>query len=362
MPGREPGTGRRLMGMGLSHGLMALVLFVSVLGGSVLVWRTSHRHHRVLPGAAPVIGFSMDSLVVERWQRDLDIFRRSAQDLGAELIVRVANQDPLVQEKQVRELMTLGIDVLVIVPNDANRLSAVVAEVKAMGIPVLSYDRLVRRAGVDLYLSFDNEKVGSLMAEAITRAVPAGNYVIINGAKSDNNALLLNRGIHRVLDPLVGAGKIRIIAEIWPSSWDSGEARSSMEALLARNRDLRAVIAGNDMLAEAAIHVLAENRIIGKVRVAGQDADLAACQRIAEGSQYATIYKPIDRLALKAAGFAVMLARGEPLGVDAFIDDGAGQVPYARLEPILVTRELLTATVIQDGFHTAKEVYRNVLQ
>jgi D-xylose transport system substrate-binding protein len=133
-----------------------------------------------------------------------------------------------------------------------------------------------------------------------------------------------------------------------------------MEAILAKERNLDAVIAGNDMLAEAVIRVLSENRLMGKVKVAGQDADLAACQRIAEGSQIATIYKPIDRLALKAAGFAVMLAKGEAIVTDAFIEDGVGKVPYVRLEPVLVTKELLNATVIKDGFHAEADVYRNV--
>ena len=350
--GRQGGPARdRLAGI-------LLVLLLVALGAWAMAACRSGRH-RLAPGKAPVIGFSLDSLVVERWQRDLDLFSRSARDLGAELIVKVADQDPAVQERQVRELLAKGIDVLVIVPNDADRLSEVVAEVKARGIPVLSYDRLVRKAGVDLYLSFDNEKVGSLMAEALARAVPAGGYVIINGAKTDHNAIMLNQGIHKVLDPRVAAGKIRIVAEFWPDSWDSGEAKAKMEAIIAGNRDIQALIAGNDMLAEAAINVLSENRLM-QVKVAGQDADLAACQRLAEGSQYATIYKPIDRLALKAAGFAVMLAKGEPLGVDAFIDDGAGPVPYARMEPILVTKDLLDATVIRDGFHDAKAIYLNV--
>jgi D-xylose transport system substrate-binding protein len=308
----------------------------------------------------PVIGFSLDSLVVERWKRDVDVFTKSARDLGAEVVLEVADQDAAVQEQQVRSLLGRGIDVLVIVPNDAERLSSVVSEAKAKGVPVLSYDRLVRRAGVDLYLSFDNEKVGSLMAEAVTRAVPSGGFVVINGARSDYNAVMLNRGVHQVLDPRLVSGKSRLVGEVWPDTWDSGEARKGFEAVLARDRSIDAVIAGNDMLAEAVIRVLAENRLMGRVKVTGQDADLAACQRIAEGSQFATIYKPIDRLALKAAGFAVMLAKGEPVPTDATIDDGAGQVPYVRLEPILVTKELLKATVIKDGFHAESDVYRNV--
>ncbi len=337
---------------------LAALLLLSVLVFALSACQA--KHHRLAAGRVPLVGFSLDSLVVERWQRDIEVFSRSVKELGADFILRVADQDAAVQGDQIRELVDKGIDVLVIVPNDAERLSSAVAEVKAKGIPVLSYDRLVRKAGVDLYVSFDNEKVGSLMAEAVARAVPSGDYVVINGARSDYNAIMLNNGFHRIIDPMVKSGKVRIVAELWPKFWDSDEVKSEMEAVVSGERGIDAVIAGNDMLAEAAISVLSENRLMGSVRVAGQDAELAACQRIAEGSQYATIYKPIDRLALKAAGFAVMLAKGERIETDAVIDDGAGKVPYVRLEPILVTKALLASTVIKDGFHAASDVYRNV--
>lgn len=316
-------------------------------------------------GRAPVIGFSLDSLVVERWKRDLDVFTRAARELGAEVVMRVADQDPVLQAEQVRELVNSGIDVLVIVPNDADRLSDVARYAKRRGVKVLSYDRLVRNALVDLYISFDNEKVGSMMADALLKERPTGSFIIINGAKSDNNAIMLNHGIHAVLDPAVAAGRVRIVAEIWPAEWDSDEIRNDLDGVLKSlrsedNGGVDAVVAGNDMLAEAAIATLSESRMMNGVLVSGQDADLSACQRIAEGTQYATIYKPIERLALKAAGFAVMMARNEPIPTDVMIDDGSGKVPFVRLEPILVTRELLDATVIKDGFHTAESVYRNI--
>lgn len=325
---------------------------------SVLFLTGCPKRHRLEPGKAPLIGFSMDSLVVERWQRDLDVFTRAAHELGAEVLVEVADQDPAVQERQVRGFADRGIDVLVIVPNDADLLSAAVKDAKARGLPVLCYDRLVRKAGADLYISFDSEKVGSLMAESLLRAVPVGGYLLVNGARNDYNAIMLNLGIHKVLDPAVASGKIRIVSEIWPSFWDSDEVRAYVETAVGKRPEIDAVIAGNDMLAEAVIGVLAESRLSAKV--AGQDADLAACQRIAEGSQYMTVYKPIDRLALKAAGFAVMLAKGERIETDSTIDDGKGRVPYVRLEPIPVLRETLDSTVIKDGFHSAAEVYRNV--
>jgi len=341
----------------LRRPLLALALLAALCA---LFPSCAPKRHRFDPSRPPRVGFSLDSLVVERWKRDIDVFGKAAKELGAELVLRVADQDAAVQETQVRELLDLDIDVLVIVPNDADRLRKAVLEAKARGVPVLSYDRLVRGAGVDLYVSFDNEKVGFLMAESLSRAVPTGGYVIINGARSDNNARLLNEGFHRVLDPLVASGGVRIAAEIWPESWDSDEVKVAFEGVLARDRNIDAVMAGNDMLAEAAISVLSENRLSGKVMVAGQDAELSACQRIAEGSQLSTVYKPIDRLALKAAVFAVMLARGEKVPTDSAIDDGAGRVPYVRLEPVLVTRELLEATVLADGFHSPADVYRNV--
>jgi len=335
-------------------GALAILTFVLLLGSC------DASKKRKTPDKPPRIGFSLDSLVVERWKRDIDIFEKSVREMGAEFILEVADQDAAKQDKQVRSLADRGIDVLVIVPNDADKLSQAVKYAKSKKIPVLSYDRLVRKAGVDLYVSFDNEKVGSLMAESLVRAVPKGNYVIINGAKTDNNAIMLNAGMHKILDPLVESGDISIIGETWPETWDSEEARKGLEAAIASNRSINAVIAGNDMLAEAAINVLAENKLLAGAKVVGQDAELSACQRIAEGVQYATIYKPIERLALKAAGFAVMLARGDKIPTDATIDDGSSKVPYVRLEPILVTKSLLDETVIKDGFHSKESVYRNI--
>ncbi len=337
-----------------SNQVISVILAAAVMAGLVACAPT---RHKVDPGKTIRIGFSLDSLVIERWARDLDAFSRAAKDMGAELVLEQADQDPKIQESQIRDLLTKDIDVLVVVPNDADKLTAVIDEVRAKGIPVLSYDRLIRKTVVDLYVSFDNEKVGYLMASAISAAVPTGDYIIVNGPQTDNNALMLNKGMHAVLDPRVASKQIRIIAEIWPLTWDSDPVRIILEGILSKERGVKAIIAGNDMLAEASIGVLSENQL--SARVSGQDADRAACQRIAEGTQYATIYKPVDRLALKAAGFAIMLAKGEKILTDSTIDNGAGKIPYVRLEPILVTKDLLDRTVIKDGFQTAADVYRN---
>ncbi|HPS14446.1 MAG TPA: substrate-binding domain-containing protein [Spirochaetales bacterium] len=311
-------------------------------------------------GKVPLIGFSLDSLVVERWRRDVDSFTKAVHDLGGEVTLRVANQDANTQIAQVRELVNQGVDALVITPNDAEKLSDVCREAKRKGVPVMCYDRLVHKANVDLYISFDNEAVGRFQAEAVTKVVPKGNYVIVNGATTDNNSYMINRGFHSVLDPLVASREIQLVGEIWPSDWMSDEVKSRFEGLIKPGVQIDAVLCGNDMEAETVISVLSENRMIGKTKVTGQDAELSACQRIAEGTQFATIYKPIDTLALKAAGFAVMMARGEKIPSENRIDDGQNKVPYVALEPTLVTAANLDATVIKDGFHSREEVYRNV--
>ena len=311
-------------------------------------------------GKVPLIGFSLDSLVVERWRRDVDSFTKAVHDLGGEVTLRVANQDANTQIAQVRELINQGVDALVITPNDAEKLSDVCREAKRKGVPVMCYDRLVHKANVDLYISFDNEAVGRFQAEAVTKVVPKGNYVIVNGATTDNNSYMINRGFHSVLYPLVASREIQLVGEIWPSDWMSDEVKSRFEGLIKPGVQIDAVLCGNDMEAETVISVLSENRMIGKTKVTGQDAELSACQRIAEGTQFATIYKPIDTLALKAAGFAVMMARGEKIPSENRIDDGQNKVPYIALEPTLVTAANLDATVIKDGFHSREEVYRNV--
>jgi len=300
--------------------------------------------------------------VVERWRRDVDLFSRSAEDLDATVKLRIANQDADTQISQVQELMDSGIDVLVIIPNDAKKLGEICKQVKRRGIPVISYDRLVYHAGVDLYISFDNERVGSLMAEEAVRVVPKGHYVVINGAVTDNNSHMINRGIHQVLDSAIEKGTIRLIGEIWPGDWISDEVKVRFEKLLNDRRDtpIDVVLCGNDMLAETVIQILSENRLIRTAKVFGQDAELAACQRIAEGSQFGTVYKPIDALALKAAGFAVMLAKKEKIETPHTIFDGEHNVPYIKIEPILVTRKNLESTIIKDGFHKREDVFRNV--
>lgn len=305
------------------------------------------------------IGFSLGTLKEERWIKDRDILMAKAREMGAEVIVQNANNDDQDQLEQVKYLLQQGIDVLIIVPNDLNKAAYAVELAKKQGVPVISYDRLVMNSNVDLYITFDNVKVGELMAKSIVRNMDPGNVLIINGAKTDNNTKMIKQGYDKVLRPLIADGRINVVAEEWAPNWMKEYAFKVVDEALQKKTRIDAVIAGNDSLAEGAIEALSEHRMAGSVVVAGQDADLTACQRIVEGTQLMTIYKPIEKLAESTIKMAIKLVKNEPLNVNDYINDGKYDVRYYVLEPIAVDKSNMDETIIRDGFHLKNEVYRN---
>lgn len=307
-----------------------------------------------------VIGFAMDTLVHERWLRDRDVFVAKAQELGADVKLQIANSDSREQERQVDYLLEQGIDVLVLIPHDAVSAAGMVKKAKDRGVKVISYDRLVKNANADLYISFDNIKVGELMGQAALSQTPTGNYLLLNGSESDNNSSMFREGYLGVLNQKIEDGTINIIGETWIKDWLYENALSYMQGALKGDTKIDAIIAGNDTLASAVIHVLTEKRLAGKVTVVGHDADRDACQRVVEGTQCATIYKPIDIEATKGAEFAVALAKGQEVTADDTIDDGKYQVPYYKIEPVLVTKDNMMDTVIKDQFHRMEVIYINI--
>jgi D-xylose transport system substrate-binding protein len=209
-----------------------------------------------------------------------------------------------------------------------------------------------------LYISFDNEKVGEMQAKAMTQIVPEGKYVYIGGAATDNNAHLLKKGVFNVLQPLIDKGDISIVYDQWTKNWVPTNAYSNMkEALKANNNQIDAVIAANDATAGEAIRALEEQGLAGKIPVAGQDAELAAIQRIINGTQTMTVYKPINTLAEEAAKLAVSMAKGHDVQSDRKLNNGKIQVPSVLLLPIEVDKDNIEQTIIRDGFHSWENIY-----
>lgn len=305
------------------------------------------------------IGMVLDDLRVERWQKDRDIFVEQAESLGAKVYVQSANGNESVQISQIENMISKGVNVLVIIPTNGEVLGNVIADAKRDGIKVLAYDRLIKNADIDLYVSFDNVKVGEMQATALVKEAPKGKYFMIGGAPTDNNAHMFRQGQMNIIKPLVDKGDIEIVGDQWADSWLPENALKIMEnGLTANKNNIDAVVASNDGTAGGAIQALSAQGLAGKVVISGQDADLAAVQRIVKGTQTMTVYKPIKSLATESAKLAIKLAKDEKIEASTTLDNGKKSVPSLLLAPIAVTKENLDATVIADGFHKKEDVYK----
>jgi D-xylose transport system substrate-binding protein len=308
----------------------------------------------------PVIGLSLDTLKEERWQRDRDTFIEAAEKLGARVIVQSANSDDTRQVRDIESLISRNVDVLVIVPHNAAAMGRAVKSANGAKIPVIAYDRLILNANIDYYLTFDNVKVGEAQANFVVARLPkdrTARIVRIYGAPTDNNAKLFKQGQDNVLMPLIKAGKIEVVHEDWALDWKPENAKKIMNAALTRaGRRIDAVVVSNDGTAGGAIQSLQEDGLAGKVIVTGQDAELAACQRILRGTQSMTVYKPLKRLATLAAEVAVAVAKGRKPATTALADNGTKQVPAIFEKIVSVDQDNLMSTVVADGFHPAADL------
>jgi D-xylose transport system substrate-binding protein len=304
----------------------------------------------------PKIGFSIDDLRLERWARDRDYFTAAADKLGAKVYVQSADASEQRQIAQIENLISRGVDVIVIVPYNATVLNNTIREAKKARIKVVSYDRLILGADVDAYISFDNKAVGEMQAQSLVQVKPKGNYYLLGGAPTDNNAKILREGQLKVLQPLVDKGDIKIVGKQWVKDWSPAEAMSIVEnALTANGNKIDAVVASNDGTAGGAIQALAAQKLAGKVVVSGQDADLAGVRRVIAGTQAMTVYKPLKQIATAAAKLSVQLVRGEKPLYNAQLDNNFKKVDTVLLKPVLLNRSNVDL-LVKDGFYTQSQL------
>jgi len=307
----------------------------------------------------PKIGFSIDDLRLERWVRDRDYFTAEAEKLGAKVYVQSADASEQRQISQIENLISRGVDVLVIVPYNATVLNNAIKEAKKAKIKVVSYDRLILNADIDAYISFDNAKVGELQASSLVAIKPKGNYYLLGGAPTDNNAKVLREGQMKVLQPLIDKGDIKVVGKQWTKDWSASEALSIIEnALTANGNKIDAVVASNDATAGGAIQALAAQKLSGKVPVSGQDADLAAVKRVIAGTQAMTVYKPLKLIATEAARLSVQLVRNQAPAYNSTYPNGMKNVSTMLLAPVALTKANVNV-LADDGFYTKAQLTAN---
>jgi len=348
--------------------LWLLILIVIVLAagaGGVLWWHGHKSTPKPVTATATTpslrIGLSLDTLKELRWAKDRDYMTERAKAKGASVTTLVAESDDQTQISQIENLIAQKVNVLIIVAHDAKAVAPTIAEAHAAGIKVIAYDRLILNSDVDSYVSFDSTTVGQDEAENVMNAVPktvtVPNVMLIGGSPTDNNALLVHNGMMGVLQPLVTAGKAKIVFDQYSANWSPDVAYNNVKQYLASGGKVDAIVAANDGTASGVVRALQEKALAGKIPVSGQDAELPAVQRIVAGTQTVTVYKPIQLLANKVIDIALVLGKGQTPPTTGTINNGQKNVPSFLLKPTAVTASNIQSTVIKDGFLNSKDVY-----
>ena len=254
---------------------------------------------------------------------------------------------------------------------DAEAASPIVESAHDAGIQVIAYDRFIMNCDLDYYVTFDSFKVGQVEAQFIVDAAPKGNYIWLKGAPEDNNAHLVAEGQQDVLQPYIDSGDITIVTEQWCKGWDPNEALKHTEnGLTSAANDVQGVIASNDGTAGGAVQALEAQGLAGTVPICGQDADIAACQRIVEGTQTGTVYKPLAPLNQAACELAVAIATGESdpmscvdssLGTWQKLSNNTKDVDSFTVDVEAIDKDNIYDIIIErDAFHSVEDVYANV--
>jgi len=310
--------------------------------------------------AQTVVGVSWSNFQEERWKTDEAAIKAQLEKLGAKYISADAGGSPEKQLGDIEGLMSKGAKALIVLAMDKDAILPAVNKALKQKVPVVAYDRLIETPGV-FYITFDNTEVGRMQARAVYKLQPKGNYVMIKGSPTDPNANFLRAGQQEVIAEAVKKGDIKIVGDEFTEGWKPEVAQKNMEQILTKaGNKVDAVVASNDGTAGGAVAALSAKGIRG-IPVSGQDADFAALNRIALGTQTVSVWKDSRELGREAASAAVALAAGKPAEKAADWSGGEKKVAISSrfLTPVPITRDNLDV-VVKAGWITKEELCKGV--
>ncbi|AJE47607.1 D-xylose-binding periplasmic protein XylF [Celeribacter indicus] len=294
------------------------------------------------------VGVSWSNFQEERWKTDEAAIKAALEEAGATYVSADAQSSSAKQLSDIEALIAQGVDALIVLAQDTQAVIPAVEMAADEEIPVIAYDRLIEDPRA-YYLTFDNVEVGRMQARAVLEAAPSGNYVMIKGSPTDPNADFLRGGQQEVLQEAIDAGDITIVGEAYTDGWLPANAQRNMESILTANdNEVDAVVASNDGTAGGAVAALTSQGMAG-IPVSGQDADHAALNRIALGTQTVSVWKDSRDLGRNAAEIAVELAGGtapeDIADTVKFTTPGGVEMNAKFLEPVPVTQDNLSVVV-----------------
>jgi D-xylose transport system substrate-binding protein len=297
------------------------------------------------------IGFMFPHTTGSRMAIEEKIFKAKATELGCEVIVTDAKNDENLQREQARELIDKGVSVLVVMAVNAYTAAEIVRDAHNAGIKVIAYDRLISNCDLDFYLSFNNYNVGKYMAEYALKLKPEGKYILLEGDKSDKNAVKVRQGHVDAIQSAVQSGKIKVIYDVFTENWDNDNAYQEMKNYLnlSSHEIPDVILCANDGLANSAKNALLDLGIKENIVITGQDAEPTAIKNIMHDKQTMTIYKPLKVLAENAVITAVKLMKNEKLESTETTNNSRIEVPSLLFDPVVVDKSNIKQTVVADG-------------
>ena len=296
--------------------------------------------------AQVTVGVSWSNFQEERWKTDEAAIKTQLEKSGAKYISADAGGSPEKQLADIDSLISKGAKALIILAMDKDAILPAVNKANQQKIPVVAYDRLIEAPGV-FYITFDNMEVGRMQARAVLAAKPKGNYVMIKGSPTDPNANFLRAGQQEIIDAAVKKGDIKIVGDEYTEGWKPEVAQKNMEQILTKNAGkVDAVVASNDGMAGGVVAALTAKGIKG-IPVSGQDADHAALNRVAMGTQTVSVWKDSRDLGRDAAAAAVALAGGKKVtGANEWNGGEKKMIMQAQfLKPVPITLKNLDEVV-----------------
>jgi D-xylose transport system substrate-binding protein len=297
------------------------------------------------------IGLAMKTQLQKRWQLDEAAMQEECKAQGAECVVQWANDDATAQVSQVENLLSQGVDALVVVPVNGEAGKALVAAAHNQGVPVVDHDEFV--PGSDFFVTRDNEAVGRAQAERALEFAPTGNWAIIKGDPGNPVAQEIDTGYKEVLED----ADINVVYNQFTKNWDPAVAQTTAEGVLSANNDnIDVFLVSNDGMATGVVQALRSRNLGGAVYVSGLDADVANLQLIKDGLQTMTVWTDLELWSSEAIKAAVALANGEEVTGDVDVEG----VP-TRLIPItIIDQDNLCEFVTNDApeaWVTVEDVY-----
>ncbi|MDA3881426.1 MAG: substrate-binding domain-containing protein [Prolixibacteraceae bacterium] len=311
-------------------------------------------------GSEVTIGFLIHSTSSSRWQMDIGYIYERAEEVGVEVIMKNAEGDENQQLKQANELLEQGVDALLVVAANQNTAAGIVRDAHDYGVPVISYDRLIKNSDLDYLVSFEYEKVGTLMIDYVANRVDKGNCIILWGDASDANAIFVKRGHEKAIKALGSGNNIDFVYKTFVEGWKYENAYHLMNQILDFYPDkIDAVIACNDPLGLGAFDALSDHGYKpDEVVITGQDATLEFVHSMLEDGMTMSVSKPLKELAYGSVDLIVELVKtGTVEGLSQTVNNGRVDVPAKLFDPYVVDETNFESILIGEGVYTREEVF-----